>query len=1257
MIACNERTDINKLKDISIYIKGFLLLCVLLIGIGHQKVYAYDHYGTSASGATLNPSFDPIDGTLTFQLKAKQKQHSTCWGTAGIYVTPAKTGGGSAKYYATSGSGKYISLSSDANYKTDTAANGIVYTKFYVKAQRVQNLCKAHKIDLGNLKYVYLQGVLRCYNAGKFSNINYYTYSGICSTGKKYNPKGISWSNACYSDWLTRFDIEVPVSDYYTRKYGTTFKYFYRVSDTITDKDYKFVRSVSVDSREPKDDGKNYKATAQWVKNCEDGKSIKSGNGLNFKENKYEWLKNDTVDVLTRPSIPKKYSEVIGTNNVQNLTKDHENLFLYHVSFSKHSAKIMKDMSPNMRERYKSYTYKGYILKDSGGYTDEYKDWYRAVLTKITNMPEKGLEVNACYKKATVFKDTILIEDMRNDSERAKIQSDIRTENPANDTEVYDSTKGIPSSEPQYVNVWSDNMLYAYEIKEYTGKGTYSYHSGCHYVHTSYGGYTSHGSASVERSYSYWKVEKLGVWKLEAAQISNMSLPGITVTLPVNSSAYQEPIVKWEEKGKLESSPSNKGHGGGLPEEYMVTNDYLEIDGVVILDGETFKGNESGSHEPNNTLQAKEINKDVFYKNDLIIPPELANNEYPSEGKVIYTSIINKDTGYKNEIEFEISDINSVIVHTPTVCYPSCSDEKEYCQLLNPDRSRPSLVLDRTFTVTNSSRGWHSTELKGYGSRDYTKFISKKEVRFEYDVYSTVDGAPDHYYPANTWIEMPLVMDSKMTFYIPTWVNEGEYNMDFRNRAINCDANVLYVNPDDQKTDNTPSGTGEDDVTDYDADDDEFVDNVEDGEHDAADYDGSVVRNDAELTDEQKLDLVSEKNNNLNRENYVSADLVNVVISGRLFGLNLYDYSDYPAWGHGVFRVDDGLGLKGLKYTLGMKDRNGDVVRPASDSKYTLPMVNGSHPYLTNYGILKPGYTQRFNLTTMGDMFHTDDYIKIVPKFYYVAKDGSGREEVELYYNETIDKKYRKLVKVGSETDLNNLKYMSLGGLYTSVPDVEMHNKAEILGISKKEVKGTKSPSYSYGEIKIPSTLCTYVGLDYVPDNSWEGTVLPSKVTKSVQKWYFEYSLPSDVHAISKKYIEDNHFDVYDYAKKYNGMDYKEDFWLKGGYILVQWDTVSYETYSGITDSTEIGEGLNDDESDIITDAMIDEDALYGHLSYINAANEIYGYCNMWKLEGFAYSKTDTYGATFNFVDGDALLYYLDNSRTATGDYESFGTH
>ena len=47
------------------------------------------------------------------------------------------------------------------------------------------------------------------------------------------------------------------------------------------------------------------------------------------------------------------------------------------------------------------------------------------------------------------------------------------------------------------------------------------------------------------------------------------------------------------------------------------------------------------------------------------------------------------------------------------------------------------------------------------------------------------------------------------------------------------------------------------------------------------------------------------------------------------------------------------------------------------------------------------------------------------------------------------------------------------------------------------------------------------------------------------------------------------------------------------------------------------------------------------NLSYINRSNSERGYCNMWKTEGFSYSRTDVKQNVWQFKDGDSLLFSL----------------
>ncbi|KAA8758463.1 hypothetical protein FE296_00135, partial [Paenibacillus sp. UASWS1643] len=70
------------------------------------------------------------------------------------------------------------------------------------------------------------------------------------------------------------------------------------------------------------------------------------------------------------------------------------------------------------------------------------------------------------------------------------------------------------------------------------------------------------------------------------------------------------------------------------------------------------------------------------------------------------------------------------------------------------------------------------------GDRDYAKYYRIKQVRFPFDVYS---ADRSQFYPRSTWIDIPVyVLDTD--FYLPVWVDEGDYQVEFRNIAENAPA-------------------------------------------------------------------------------------------------------------------------------------------------------------------------------------------------------------------------------------------------------------------------------------------------------------------------------------------------------------------------------------------------------------------------------------------------------------------------------------
>ena len=97
---------------------------------------------------------------------------------------------------------------------------------------------------------------------------------------------------------------------------------------------------------------------------------------------------------------------------------------------------------------------------------------------------------------------------------------------------------------------------------------------------------------------------------------------------------------------------------------------------------------------------------------------------------------------------------------------------------------------------------------------------------------------------------------------------------------------------------------------------------------------------------------------------------------------------------------------------------------------------------------------------------------------------------------------------------------------------------------------------------------------------------------------------------------------MYPSGRTHNGLDGKESFWLKDGYIIVNF---TIETIRN-----------NDFDHPV--------------LSYWGAP-----YCNMLRREGFIYTRTDYNGIEFNLQDGDIVFY--DTNKRSSDDYRTGGTH
>ena len=696
---------------------------------------------------------------------------------------------------------------------------------------------------------------------------------------------------------------------------------------------------------------------------------------------------------------------------------------------------------------------------------------------------------------------------------------------------------------------------------------------------------------TVNRSYSYWTVDNFEVFVPDKVTVKNAALPGGTITIPqqgipvpginltdsdsISTHVLNNPFSDAISSGAIvydsdigsyvvDLGSESKNGGTSRPSVPSVTNpgsiiertieQYKTRNDLLIFNGvkimdDTVSYN-GNTPDPLKIPESSLCHEDVFYKNGLTIPDNTLNGVHESSGTITYRRLPETVNPVKDEtIDIPIPSINSVRVHTPVVCSSGVLDDIKNDQTLNPDRSRSALVLGRSSRIRILPVGQH-LNIKGYSS----------------------DGAMDcRKYTRERQVRLPFDV------YIGTDKPDNSYFVP---------ANTWHSIPVDSAYDEMyiyiPTWVPEGD---YEA---EFR---------------QIAVNAPDLNDTEYLA-------NLDINNYVAVRNSPVRVMGRIYGFKVTDIAD-RLW-FDVFRKSEStLEHTGNYYYVGTKDEEG---RDRGISQlFTLPILEGSHALYKNRGALKTGYTFRFDLTTVGEYYSDKDCINIKPEFYYVKKDGTGRQKVDLWYHEEFNGKMNYFVKIESGgRNRDNPKFMKLGDIYRNVPDEEILYTATALGLNENSFKYNSTQIGWFDRIILTKNQRTFTG----STDSLPAGVNADRVRQSVQKWYGEYYIPNDVYATPVG------FDVPEYGRKNNGLTGKESFWLKDGYIIVNFKI----------------------------ETVMNEDFKNPVLSYWEAP-----YCNMFEREGFAYTKTDYYEVTFELKDGDIIFY--DTNKRSSDDYRTGGTH
>ncbi|GGH71008.1 hypothetical protein GCM10008014_55970 [Paenibacillus silvae] len=398
------------------------------------------------------------------------------------------------------------------------------------------------------------------------------------------------------------------------------------------------------------------------------------------------------------------------------------------------------------------------------------------------------------------------------------------------DNEIFNVLKGIPTSESLYTNAFADQYLFKQAWTKMSGKVTYDCSVTISYARE----WTVPGpeicddqgctdgtpeprndtvtkpySFQITRDYSYWSISNLEVYKIAKTTMKNYALPGETITM--NPSGYTAPALESRNDssvashvkpgqtttisytptkltGSLNSPPDVPDHTDvlkGMAEantpQSTVKNDLVKFNHATIMnDAETTKDGPTPSHIP----PPATIGRDVLYTPNLRISSSLPNKANTESSGQIYYELLPGNVNGGADKALPINGINTVTVHTPVVNYAWVSDDQPHNQRTVHDPTRAALILEREFIVRTPTSGQHldASGYPGYGNKDYAKYFRIKQVRFPFDVY-TADRA--RFIPSHTWIDIP-VQQLDTRFYLPVWVDEGNYTIELRNIAENA---------------------------------------------------------------------------------------------------------------------------------------------------------------------------------------------------------------------------------------------------------------------------------------------------------------------------------------------------------------------------------------------------------------------------------------------------------------------------------------
>lgn len=656
--------------------------------------------------------------------------------------------------------------------------------------------------------------------------------------------------------------------------------------------------------------------------------------------------------------------------------------------------------------------------------------------------------------------------------------------------ERFDVLKGIPTLESLYVNASSKAYLYKNEFADMSGTCKYPIRVTKTYTlkwtERVPGPPDSDGNPTtitvprsdtqtvtknymIERRYRYWVIDNLEVYGIQKATFNNYALPSGTVT--VQPAGYSPPSISAAHMDALESHithpvysdvtlPGQTINGGSsrpsVPDEdwtgeaekaigkIRVKNDSLVFNGTTVMDNRTV---EEQAPAPGQIPSPSVIGPDVLYGKGYLIEPSKTNKaNQPSSGTIDYSLVKGINGG--EDPSFPIHGLNPVTVHTPVVNYATVSDDRAHNQKTTPSAGRSALILDRPFTVTIPTEGQHRS-IPGYGNRDYAKYTKEKQVWFPFDVYS---GDKSKFYPKETWISIPVSQETA-TFFLPVWVDEGNYDVLFRTFAENS----------------PQTGFG------------------------------------------------TEMNANLDVSNHVATQVVPVEVIGRLYDFRITDIADYNwetvfrtqkggatptgnAYWVGTKDIDGAP--RGNQPPFVLPVRQGSHPDPG---KKNVAVKTGYH--------VKFEVKTKGNMFGAGDGIRITPKFYFVDRqgrnrlevdlYYHSGNNrfiriGSADDAERRYV--TLDDRLRNVPRQELINTASSIWSLTGAG----------GNKQSYID---QYLKNAKKPTYvgGYDVMLLPPQLRTFMGSMNVPSG-----VDAARANASVQRWYGEYSLPAAVYVVPK---------------------------------------------------------------------------------------------------------------------------------------------